>query len=251
MQILGLHPGLNESESYVNKVPCWFLCTLKFKTHSSFHQAECIFSLSHLCIKKKKSLEIDASRFLRAFLSWVPIESYQHICVALLTADNCFLYPSWEISVSVLTRSFQVPLERIKETKMLDFVTDWWRRKTYQGVLNHTHILLKKSISVWLGYNHLFLHSVFILIVSCHHFGLSSPSLSSLASMTLLPLALIFLGICTTLFWNVYHLILILNFHMMQVKERERSFSKWVTETRVKQASEAQSSDLSSINGLI
>lgn len=173
------------------------------------YQPKCILSLSYL----KKATWAGSFLFSQGCLSWVPIESY-HICVVLLAADNCFLYPSREISVSVLTGYFPAPSKSIKETEILNIVTDSWRRKTYQGTLTHTHVLLKKVISEWLGHNHLFLHLSFILLLHCHLFGPSSPSLSLFPSMTSSSLPLLFLDICT-LFYNVKQLIWSLDFRMI------------------------------------
>lgn len=75
----------------------------------------------------------------------MPITSHQHISAALLATDNCRVHAFSQISVSISTGSLQAQSQRIKETEILNVVTDIWKRKTYQGALNHTHISVNKS----------------------------------------------------------------------------------------------------------
>lgn len=63
------------------------------------------------------------------------------------------MYAFSQISGSVSTGSLQAQSQRIKETEILNIVTDLWRRKTYQGALNHTHISVNKSPSMTLKNN--------------------------------------------------------------------------------------------------
>lgn len=144
-------------------------CTFKFKKRSSLTSLN-VSSIYPMLVFFKATWD---GCFLssQGHLSCLLIK-YYHIYVVLLTANNCFTYPSWEISASVLTGSFPDPSKRINGTEILNVVTDPWRRKTYQEALNHTNILLKKAISEWLGYNHLFLHSSFICFLSYYLFGL-------------------------------------------------------------------------------
>lgn len=154
--------------------------TSKFKKHS--YQPKRILSLPCISIKTKQKKATWASCFLcfQGRLGWVPFESY-HICAALLAADNCFMYPSWEICVPVLTGSFSAPSKRIKEAELLNIVTDSWRRQT-ERALTHIHILWKKAISDWLGYNHYsytpassYFLTVIFLVFLPHLFPLSPP----------------------------------------------------------------------------
>lgn len=134
MQNFRPYSRLTELESHFNRFLSWFLWILKFKKHSSLCQPKYIINLSHLYIKQQQQHNKNITwgscfLFSQGLLSWMPIKSYQHVCVALLAADNCFPYPSSEIRVSVLTGSFQAPSKRIKETEILNIVTDSWGRK--------------------------------------------------------------------------------------------------------------------------